>query len=235
MDTLRVIPQVFFDLIARVVPGMVGILLFGAALRLNWQIVFSTLKEGPTVFNESTTLWVLALFVLSYVLGHILSPLGKVLQKLNDPFDAGVIKPLFADRPDASREVVAFVKDQLGNPFSYERYFEKDVWLWYDWLRVFVPGAGALAARIRAEYTMYSTLSVAFAIAFFIRLALAIRTFEPRFDVTFLVATGVIAGLMFFRWRDTDLTFRQSVRNFYFVARARFDPRWQVSSRSFDS
>jgi hypothetical protein len=162
------------------------------------------------------------------VLGHILSPLCKLLQKPARSIDVDVIKPLFSDKPNASQELIKFVKAQLGD--RYQAHFEGEVWIWYDWLRVFVPGAGALAARIRAEYTMYSSVCVAFAIAFLIRVPFAIRKFEPLFDISFLAMTSVMAWLMLLRWRETERTFRLSVRNFYFVARHCFDPRWQASS-----
>ena len=163
-------------------------------------------------------------------LGHLLAPLDKLLRRLSHPAD--VIKPLFSDKPKASQKLVKFVKSQLGDPPSYEEHFEEEIWIWYDWLRVFVPSAGSLAVRIRAEYTMYSSLAAVFAIAFLVRVPFAIRKPDLLFDISFLVATGGMALLMFLRWRETEGTFRVNVRNFYFVARDCVDPQWQVSSAS---
>lgn len=47
----------------------------------------------------------------------------------------------------------------------------KAVFVWYDWLRVNDPDAGARAAKIRAEYRMHSQNAVAFVMALAIHLA----------------------------------------------------------------
>jgi len=234
MDALRVIPQLFFDLIARVIPGIVALALFGIALQVNCSWFVVSLKEGPRVLNESTTLWVFTVLVLCYVLGHFLAPLSKLVQEFAHSSNIHVIEPVFNEPLKVSLALQRFVKADLGDPSYYQEHFEDEIWVWYDWLRVFVPSAGGLAARIRAEYTMYSSLSAAFIIAFLVRLPFAVIKFEPLFDITFLVATGVMAHLMLLRWRETERTFRLSVRNFYFVARACYDPRWRVSSTARD-
>jgi hypothetical protein len=122
-----VIPQVFFDLIARVVPGALAIVLFGTAFRVNWSAFLNTLKDGPKAVSESAVLWMLTLLVFSYVLGHILSPLSKLLQDfirfivskviklspkpskllqgLTRSLDVDVIKPLFSNKPNTSQEL----------------------------------------------------------------------------------------------------------------------------------
>lgn len=82
MDSLKLIPQVFFDLIGRVVPGAVAILaalLLSKATWESWLIA----ALGKTL-AESATVSVLMFFVGSYVAGQLLSPLAKVVQRTGE-------------------------------------------------------------------------------------------------------------------------------------------------------
>jgi hypothetical protein len=82
MDSLKLIPQFFFDLIARVVPGAVSIL---AALRLTkgtWESWLNgTLGKA---LAESSWVSVLMFFAGSYVAGQLLSPLAKLVQRIGE-------------------------------------------------------------------------------------------------------------------------------------------------------
>jgi hypothetical protein len=220
MDALKVIPQVFFDLIARVVPGTVAIILISIALPQDtWSGITQFLKDdAPKVITDSATLWVLTLIELSYVVGHLLSPISKMLEKTVDDLLAsdGVIKKLFSDKPGATPELVEFIKKQLGNPTSYQEYFEDELWIWYDWLRLFNPDAGSLTARIRSEYAMYYALSIAFALA----LGIYLYFEAPVESFLFLFTVGISLFLLVraIRWLKTEWTFKLSVRNFYILS-----------------
>src|SRR5262245_58146625 len=130
MDALRVIPQLFFDLIARVIPGIVALALFGTALQVNWSWFLVSLKEGPRVLNESAILWVFTVLVLSYVLGHFLAPLSKLVQEFAHSSDIHVIKPVFNEPPKVSLALQRFVKADLGDPSYYQEHFEDEIWVW---------------------------------------------------------------------------------------------------------
>jgi hypothetical protein len=83
LDQFKVIPQVFFDLIARVVPGAAGIV---AALKLsNTSLQDCLEKTLGTSLATSSSLGVLAiLLVAAYAVGQALSPLVKWLQRLGE-------------------------------------------------------------------------------------------------------------------------------------------------------
>ena len=66
---------------------------------------------------------------------------------------------------------------------------------------------------------MYSALSVAFAIATLLRIGYVVRFATCKFgDVAFVATTAGFAALMAFRYRETELTFRQSVANLHHVS-----------------
>jgi len=226
MDALRVIPQVFFDLIARMVPGAVALFLSALAVPGSWPVLSNGIKSGPQVVQESGALWFVTLFLASYSVGQILAPLARALQSSIDRLlpKKGVVAHFYGTpEREALHPQAHFFREELGE--TYDEQHERSIWIWYDWLRVYVPGAGELVARIRAEYTMYSSLSVAFAIACVVRIPLL--TFTTR-DLTFLACMLALSALMAFRYRQTEYTFRQSVTNFYFVCRGAFDLRWKA-------
>lgn len=135
MDALRVIPQVFFDLFARVVPGAVVLIVVVLAVPEAWTNLANQLRCGPAVLQESGALWILTLFVVSYAAGQILSPIGTFFQYLVDSIlrKDPVIKPL-CGKSDASGRQANFVTKEVeehgGGPL------EELIWIWYDWLRV---------------------------------------------------------------------------------------------------
>jgi hypothetical protein len=82
MDSLKLIPQIFFDIIGRVVPGAVAIL---AALLLSGTIWESWLRTilGEKV-AESPGFSMLIYFIGAYVAGQLLSPLAKLVQRTGE-------------------------------------------------------------------------------------------------------------------------------------------------------
>jgi hypothetical protein len=82
MDSLMKIPQVFFDLIGRVVPGAVAIL---AALLLSnttWELWLGV-TFGETL-AKSSSVSVLVFVAGAYVVGQLLSPLAKLVQRAGE-------------------------------------------------------------------------------------------------------------------------------------------------------
>src|SRR4051812_23731171 len=80
MDGLKLIPQVFFDAIARVVPGAFCLVCLQAATRapiLQW-IFQAVVPPGP--LQTSSALWMLVVSVSSYVVGHLMSPAVKYIE-----------------------------------------------------------------------------------------------------------------------------------------------------------
>jgi hypothetical protein len=83
LDTkiLGVIPYLFFDLIARVTPGL--LLLFGIDLEYHQRAISWILRVifPEPKLRESPAAWLAVLLVAGYILGHALSPLAKLLEQ----------------------------------------------------------------------------------------------------------------------------------------------------------
>jgi hypothetical protein len=216
MEALKLIPQIFFDLIARVVPGAVAILLLDLGIPGFWAALIGGLSANKLDSTNAAVFVFMTLLGLSYVIGQIVAPLGKLLEKVGPHIDS--LAYLFAEGVNPKRPVISILRDELGNPDAYVRSCEKVIWYWYDWLRVHQPDAGALTAKIRAEYGMYYGLSAVLTLG-------TIGEFLIRRSVGSLPWPGVVLTLivlavfMFMRGRDTDWTFRKSVCNLYYVSK----------------
>ncbi len=174
MDSLKLIPQVFFDLICRVVPGAVGIL---AALLLSgttWESwLGATLGEAQATQPSLTA--VLMFLAAAYVVGQLLSPLAKLVQRVGE-------LGFFSPRPKAEG---------------------------YDWLRLHHPEAGALCAKIRAEFTMHNGVAAVLLVSAGVY---PLRGDTWRWPVLVgLVLAGLLAAI---RGRTTRDTFNETVAKF---------------------
>src|SRR5437016_4864979 len=140
MNVVEIIPQLFFDLIARAVPGSVflGLIMYGN--RDTWQTAVERL--WPTA--ALSPVYGLAVFIgVAYVIGHILAAPAQL-------FDG------FIDR-----RAQKFIDRELGKDAKKI----DECWGNLDWLRVHQPDLAIIPTKIFAEYTMYSELAVAFLLA----------------------------------------------------------------------
>lgn len=183
MDALRLIPQLFFDLLARVVPGIV-LLVLAAALHTNggWTELLNVAAGGQL---NPENVFAFAFFIplgVGFVLGHLIAPIGKTM-------GGWVRHPGF-----------------------------KAPWREYDWLRMHRPDAGALVAKIRAEYTMHYSLAAAFAIGLVASIVMRFLGTAGAPPTWGLIALVTLTALSLWRGRDTEKTFADSARLFYTVA-----------------
>jgi hypothetical protein len=144
MDALKAVPQFFFDLIGRMVPGSALLLLLHEYLDPTWAGWLAFLR-GITATPDSeapaTTLAVLALMLITFAMGHLLAPLTKLIQSL------GEVLPTHLGKDKRESEN-------------------------YAWLRLYHAEAGGNCAKLRAEFTMYNGLSGASLIGMIASLAL---------------------------------------------------------------
>lgn len=183
MDALKIVPQLFFDLIARVIPGSSAILLYFVLFDPTWsfwrKLMDGMLPYHATSGDSSAGFVVLALLLVAYVLGHLISPLVKAAQRIGENFPPALAK---------------------SNSQKY------------DWLRLHAPDAGALCAKLRAEFTMYNGLAVVFAL-----FGAASLLVSPANWVA-VVGLFVLALLMGYRGRETKGTFTDCIENFHTAA-----------------
>lgn len=83
MDALKIIPQVFFDLIGRIVPGILALLLGNLLLPEAWKLQFIAALSAFSGKQEDSVSMTL-LFFVAYIIGHLISPLTKRIQRFNE-------------------------------------------------------------------------------------------------------------------------------------------------------
>jgi ABC-type Fe3+ transport system permease subunit len=81
----ELIPQVFFDIYARYVPGLV---LFGSWILLlgqdAWQGLLNTVAGGQLDSKNALPIATLILLFVPFVVGYVIAPLAKLVQRGNE-------------------------------------------------------------------------------------------------------------------------------------------------------
>ena len=145
-----VIPNAYFDIIARVIPGLLLLIGINRVTGLNLVTVVASIFASEKV-SESTTAWILIVGTTGYVLGHALSPVVRFLES----------RPGLLGKPDARTHyfLPPFWRSEKASKKSRTKLQKQ-----YNTLRSTNPSAAALAIRIRAEYTMYGGFALCLAI-----------------------------------------------------------------------
>src|SRR5919112_5099369 len=192
----ELIPQVFFDILARHVPGLVlvgsWIILLGQE---DWPGLLSTVVGGQLSSGNAFLTAALVMLFVPFVVGYVMAPFAKAVQLGNE---RGWWLP-----PRPSRSVY-----ESGE----RRWRPKDWWVvsdpaageGYDWLQENATDAGALSAKIRAEFTMYNALSVAF-------LAITVMACIAG-KYSWAVPSGLAAPLMAYRGATIEKSFHSTTR-----------------------
>lgn len=166
MDALKHIPQSFFEFFARLVPGFVAfvawIVLFDGEKQ--WRLALETFTADRLSPGNVTFVACFVSLSLAYVLGQLVAPFGKGMQRVTErlasPTDK-ILKP--------TRKWFKIYLKGSDNHNETEKLEEDN----YDWLRANKPELGALVAKIRAEYTMFYALCAVFLIVWAAYYALA--------------------------------------------------------------
>jgi hypothetical protein len=179
LDGLKVIPQLFFDLIARVVPGITALAVLCITVpALDWASLLSRIAGGKFDQGNAVAFVVLGTLVGGYVIGQVIAPFGKGIESL------------------ASRR--STIPDEIWND--------------YDYLRLYHAEAGAIVAKIRAEYIMQFSMAAVFLLGFVTTIAASVMTDPPS------LGWAVVFILLFcsslYRAADSRRTFQKGVRNF---------------------
>ncbi len=226
MDALKLIPQLFYDVISRVIPGIVTLVLVAAALGSD----LGALVVGP--FRGAPSLQASALFLgvgvigAAYIAGQMIAPVSDFYER----YVVGALVPAsFWFMPSAlgpgshyPETMQAFLLRELGlgddNRQLAGARFRVALFVWYDWLRVWQVPAGARVEKIRAEYRMFGGVAVAAFAATLAHVGRALfvsGSLQPLF-----VATGLLL-FIFSSWgmARTYRTFERSVVNQYYVSK----------------
>ncbi|GID26146.1 hypothetical protein [Paractinoplanes brasiliensis] len=192
----ELVPQVFFDILARYVPGLVllgsWIIMFGHD---EWRWLLNAVVGGQLNSGNAIAAATLVLLFVPFVVGYVIAPAAKIVQRGNE--HGWWLPPL------PSRSVYEGA-DRRWRPKYWWVMSDKAAGDGYDWLRKNAPEAGAFAAKIRAEFTMHNALAVAF-------LAISVMALFAG-EILWAAASGSIVLLMVRRGAETEKTFQSTTR-----------------------
>lgn len=227
MDVLKLIPQLFFDLISRVVPGSVAIIMLAAATGTKLGKLTTDFWDGAKAIQESALFLGLGFLVGAYLVGQMISPISdfverRLVRRLL-PAYFQILKNAVVSPGEYSPPMRNFLMNELGAETETDigtitaGQYRSAVFVWYDWLRVNSPDAGARAAKVRAVYRMHSQNAVAFSISLIVHL-LMVYTQHSNFKPS-LVIVMTLAGLAsLWATARTYRTFQWSVINQFYSA-----------------
>ena len=200
MEALKLVPQLFFDAIARVVPGLTAMFLYSHFCGWSrWHQFVEGALRGKSGEGFPLSFVISFLLVGGYIAGHLISPFTKLIQRLGEALPEKWWQSLF-DWEALKEE---------------EEKFKKKASVNYDWLRLDRPEVGALCAKIRAEFEMYNGLCVVFlgyALAVVVKYVpdTAILTTRVPDAAVLTLAALAMGG----RGRATNMTFQKAVNKF---------------------
>jgi len=96
MDSLKLIPSIFFDAIARVVPGTAAIFAYLVLFHDSWSGLLGRYLGSPFAQDDALLTATLLFFFAAYIVGQLISPFAKLVQRI------GELK-LFAPKPKHSK------------------------------------------------------------------------------------------------------------------------------------
>jgi hypothetical protein len=225
VDVLKLIPQLYYDLLGRVVPG--AVLLMGLRIRFDSLAIppFSrTMASYFGLHNESAILEVSAFLLAAYVVGHLLAPLSRRVERIVARQTRDPVEQICDEEDTHLPQLSAFWRQRLCRAeygqLSKERC-DATVYLCCDWLRLHKPDAGAFATKLRAELRMHGAL-VAALVILLVAYATGLKGAGRQLPLVWGRVGVIAAGLVLVAARTvrTYRIFRLSVLNFCYVAEA---------------
>ena len=215
MESLKIIPEIFFDLIARVVPGGVGLVAYLLLSGKSWQSWLDTTLGSSLAGSPPVA--ILIFLVAAYLVGQLLSPAAKLVQRIGEdlPYWIGEKNPKLAEWIKIKYPEAKCPEDK--NHSDKKKYPDLAKLIVcpppegpdYDWLRLHYPAVGDQCAKIRAEFTMHNGLAVVLLLT---AIAYPLRAEGWRWYV--LIGLVLVGLAEFYRGRTTRDTFKQTVQKF---------------------
>jgi hypothetical protein len=84
MDALRLIPSVFFDGIARVVPGVAAIVAYLLISKQSWSQILEKTLGPPFAAAQGLLTATVFLFLAAYIVGQLIAPFAKLVQRIGE-------------------------------------------------------------------------------------------------------------------------------------------------------
>lgn len=226
MDKTKLVAQLYYDVISRVIPGVMSLVMISSALGRDLGSLVADPFLGAPALRGSPLFLGIALVGAAYMLGQLLAPLSDLYERrvVDDavPRRYWVYPAAALDEGEHPAPVRRFVLRELGGEGEGAspgaESIRRVVFLWYDWLRVWRPDAGGRVEKIRAEYRMFGGVAVASLGAISLHLLRALVEASLP-SLSFLLAGLLMAAFSTWGMVRMFRTFQWSVLNQYFVAK----------------
>lgn len=239
MDLLKLIPQLFYDLISRVVPGALAIAIMPAAANVSIGGLLTGTLPHASPLRQSNLFLGLVFFVAAYFIGHLTSPLSDLLHKTLIrklfPHHFKVLSEAISPGSNYGEKIRQFLASELGPQKEGEAdsilrgRLDTAIFVWQDWLRITSSEAGVRAAKVRAEYRMHAQNAVVLIVGLIWHLSLvAARSLDPNAALIVFALAGTAASMC--AAARTYQNFQTMVINQYFSVKNsnRADPGGSV-------
>ena len=158
MDAISLIPQLFYDLIGRVIPGatllIYALIIFQgpeeAAKHLTSWSLYVAEAGAPSYKDLPTTMILLGNLLASYVIGALLGSLWNLISfiAVGQKHKERILEA-FDTTPSGLRQI----------DLEKKGYIDKIAFI-YDYIHLRYPKAGARMAKLRAEQLMCGSISI---------------------------------------------------------------------------
>lgn len=230
MDTLKIIPQLFYDLIARVIPGGVAIFAFATAVNKKVGTLLTDAFAGAPTLQQSALLLTIVMLVFAYLLGHLLSTLSDLFKQVTVKAlrhsHFRVLKDAIKTSDNYPEDVRRFLFEEMNRLSGNEgealndRHYTRAIYIWYDWLRITNPEVGSRLTKLRAESAMYERLAGAMIISVLLHL-IAVVSFDIRWNWLVVISGIILAFLGMWGHAQGDRIFQASTINHYYLERTK--------------
>ena len=219
MELAKVIPQVFYDLIARFIPGLLALFVWSISLKITIGKIFEHIYGTNQALLESSFILGTSILIIAYLLGQFLSPLSDLLERTVLTKVSPKSFNLLSHQLDPNNqegnpyELQPLIKQEMGNENAKVTASFGLIWQWYDFIRVNNTDAGARLTKMRSEYRMFEGCAVGLGIGIILHVPSVYCS--PGTAPWLLVF--LLIGLLVACWGAirTSKMFQQSIINHY--------------------
>ncbi|MCP4583906.1 MAG: hypothetical protein GY839_20025 [candidate division Zixibacteria bacterium] len=229
MEINKIIPQFYYDLLSRVLPGFTLILLFSASLNANVFRHVNQYLDESSALQDSSFAMILFYLLVSYLIGQLLSPLSSffeqnIVAKLF-PKNFNLLKNIITGK-DLSfpPEIIQFIEDETNiNKDNLKQeddtQLRKYIFIWYDWLKIYKPEIGANIVKMRAQASMHVAITLITLLSIVVYLA-AVSLDYVEIDVLHIAFYLLIIFLCLWGTIRTHKMFRWGVISHYYICKS---------------
>ncbi len=235
MDVQKLIPQFYYDLISRVLPGGTALIGLSKALGGTPGSTLANLFEGATALQASAPFLALTFFILSYLLGQLIAPLSYLFEvAIADRIfgrTARVLGSLSRNKANCPPRVARFILTEIGYDCEaavaedLDKFHTTEIFILFDWLQMNRSDVGTRLAKHRAEYRMFGGICIAAIMSMTLHVAAA--TFELAGVTEIRVGVTVplfVSLLSLCGMERMKYIFQWEVLHHYYVAKGRPGP-----------